>query len=81
MSQQAAAALIAAIPVGAGAAGAANADARQLLVQNFMREHGNVLEVDNIVGMLTPLTDDAVELAVPDDMDLSSIGSVRQFFQ
>ena len=81
MSEQAAAALIAAIPVGAGAAGAANANAPQLLVQNFMRERGNVLQVDNIVGMLDPLTDDAVVLAVPDDMDLSSIGSVRQFFQ
>ena len=44
MSQQTAAALIAAIPVGAGAAGAANANAPQLLVQNFMRERGNVLQ-------------------------------------
>ena len=81
MLQQAAAALIAAVPVGAGAAGAANADARQLLVQDFMREDGNVLEVDNIVGMLTPLTEDVIKMSVPDDMDLSSIGLVRQFFE
>ena len=81
MSQQAAAALIAAIPVGAGAAGAANADARRLLLQDFMREDGNVLQVDNILGMLTPLTEDAVKMSVPDDMDLSSIGLVRQFFE
>ena len=81
MSEQAAAALIAAIPVGAGAAGAADANAPHVLVGNFMRDNGNVLQVDNIVGMLDPLTDEAVVLAVPDGMDLSSIGAVRQFFQ
>ena len=53
MSEQAAAALIAAIPVGAGAAGAANPNAPHVLVHNFMRDNGNVLQVDNIAGMLT----------------------------
>ena len=73
MSEQAAAALIAAIPVGAGAAGAADANAPHVLVGNFMRDRGNVLQVDNIVGMLDPLTDEAVVLAVPDNKHVYKI--------
>ena len=66
----AAAALIDTVPVGAGAAGAANAGTAvaanatpmyhnahptgtsQSRVQEFMAENGNILEVDNIVGLL-----------------------------
>ena len=93
MLQQAAATLIAAVPVGVGAAGAAAADAvpmyqslpptgiRQSLVQDFMRDDGNILEIDNIVGLLTPLTEVAIKMSIPDDMDLSSIGLVRQIFE
>ena len=102
MSQQtpAAAALINAVPVGAGAtvaadsgtAGAANVAANAadmhynanpilLQTQEFMAANGNIIEVDNIMGLLTPLTDDAVRAAIPDNMDLSSIGFVRQFFE
>ena len=95
----AAAALINAVPVGAGAAVAAKAGTAvaanaiprysnahptgisQLQTQEFMAANGNILEVDNIIGLLAPLTDIAIKMAIPDDMDLSNIGLVRQFFE
>ena len=53
----------------------------QLQTQEFMAANGNILEVDNIIGLLAPLTDIAIKMAIPDDMDLSNIGLVRQFFE